>query len=321
MSHNLVIAPNYPNGFRQWCQWKFHNMQASLVGYSRAADSTFLYIPELKMCFDAGECWGRRPDNILLSHSHRDHSKETAWMVSRDTDKPVFCALPRQMIPYQENFLIARKELGCSAPYDLSLKPHYIFHGVEAGDHFTINNGLHHVEVFKAFHPVPSVGFGVFEKRKKLKPEYIGLPGKEIGALRKKGVEINHEIKVPLVAYSGDTDIHFFDGIQGKRILTYPTIIVECTFLGRDKDEMERASKVQHMAWKQLRPIVEAARADQRFILVHFSLRYSCEEVHEFFKTEVDSCPALQNKIVIFMGEYNVGGIESRGYNDNINRL
>lgn len=304
---SLNVAEKCLSGFRQWTKYKFHNMDATLIGYSRAADSTFLYIPELKMCFDGGECWGRRPDNILVSHSHRDHSKEVAWMVSRDTDKPVFCALPKQMIPYQENFLIARKELGISGPYDLSLKPTYIMKGVKPGDVFEINNGKYNVEVFKAFHPVPSVGYGLSDKRKKLKPEYADLPGKEIGALRKSGVEVTEDVLIPLVAYSGDTDIHFFDGRQGQRVLEFPTIIVECTFLGRDQDEMDRAAKTQHMTWKQLRPVVEAARDDQRFILIHFSLRYSCEEVQEFFKKEIKECPDLANKVVIFMGEYSVG--------------
>lgn len=304
----MEIAESCQSGFRQWCKWNFHNMPATLIGYSRSADSTFLYIPELKMCFDAGECWGRRPDNVLLSHSHRDHSTEIAWLLSRDNpDCPVFCALPKEMIPYVENFIIARKELGTTAPYDINLKPVYKLYGVEPGSHFTINDGRHHVEVFKAYHSVPSVGFGIYEKRKKLKPEYLTLSGKEISELRKSGVEINYDIDIPLVAYSGDTDIRFFDGEQGRKILEYPTIIVECTFLGRNKEEIERANKVKHITWSQLKPIVLNAKPNQKFVLVHFSLRYSCEEVQSYFQNEIKTYPDLNNKIVLFMGSYTVG--------------
>ncbi len=61
------------------------------------------------------------------------------------------------------------------------------------------------VETFPTRHTIPSLGFLVWERRKKLKPEYHHLSGEEIRDLRLSGVEVSAEIRIPKVAYLGDT--------------------------------------------------------------------------------------------------------------------
>ena len=57
--------------------------------------------------------------------------------------------------------------------------------------------------VVETSHTVPSLGFVIWDRRKKLKPEYLDLPGEKIRDLRLNGVEITNEIRVPLVCYMG----------------------------------------------------------------------------------------------------------------------
>ena len=85
--------------------------------------------------------------------------------------------------------------------------------------------------------------------------------------------------------------------------MEFPVIIVECTFFGID-DEVERAHKIGHMTWKELRPIIESARDDQRFVLIHFSLRYSKQEIIDYFKKDIGGDSKLAQKVVLFVGEY-----------------
>ena len=56
------------------------NGKWTAMGYSRAADRTFLGVPTLKMGLDAGGCRGRQPDFVFVTHSHIDHAIDLWYM-------------------------------------------------------------------------------------------------------------------------------------------------------------------------------------------------------------------------------------------------
>src|SRR5206468_11760517 len=76
--------------------------------------------------------------------------------------------------------------------------------GLEPGDEVELSRELV-VKAFPTKHTLPSLGFLVWERRKKLKPEFHGLTGEQIRDLRLSGVEVSAEIRLPKVAYLGDT--------------------------------------------------------------------------------------------------------------------
>src|SRR5207245_5211541 len=76
--------------------------------------------------------------------------------------------------------------------------------GVRAGQEIELARD-HVITVFGTTHTIPSVGYLVWERRNKLKEEYVGLPGDRIRDLRLSGVEVTREVRTPLVAYTGDT--------------------------------------------------------------------------------------------------------------------
>jgi hypothetical protein len=140
--------------------------------------------------------------------------------------------------------------------------------------------------------------------------------GRKIGEMRKAGrlKELQHE--QPRLAFLCDTTVQVFGqcaackagepctfggqdlftcacppaaemAAQVQLLFQCSTIVVECSFVAWDMDEEEaehQASSRGHIAWSQLRPIVES-HPDIEFILVHFSLRYSDEELRRFFST------------------------------------
>lgn len=114
---------------------------------------------------------------------------------------------------------------------------------MEAGESHIINN--YKVDIINCEHPVTSVGYLFSEKRSRLKDEFKGRPGKELGELRKKGVELNEDVFLPLFAFLGDTTDKVFQD-YGEQLLRYPVIFVECTFFTPDHKEAAAGSLHNH---------------------------------------------------------------------------
>ena len=142
---------------------------------------------------------------------------------------------------------------------------------------------------------MPCVGYLFYEKKKKLKGEYSKLSGKEIGALRKEGVEVQEEILSPIFAYLGDTshDLFFPSNDDFNTLLVhFPVIIVECTVLSSEEIDPNETSARGHIHWDQLRPVVQS-HPNILFVLIHFSTRYKSEYINQFFKSLKESNPGL----------------------------
>ncbi|MEU5878072.1 MBL fold metallo-hydrolase [Spirillospora sp. NPDC047279] len=268
--------------FRQWKTLRIPGTELTLTGYSRANDKTFFHIPELRCALDAGLCEGRQVDTVFLTHTHHDHSKDLDFLASGAD-----VHLPAEAVPYAEAYLRASAELNHGPAYDPALGGGHALHGVRHGDEFTFGRRGHHVRVVECEHKVPCVGYAFSERRKALRPEFEELratlaPG-EFGRLmasrRKEGVRVDEEVLRPLFAFLGDTHVNVFD--RNPWLFGYPVVITECTFLY--DSELERADRVGHTVWSRLRPVVEA-HPETLFVLTHFSLRHSDQEVLTFFQ-------------------------------------
>ena len=283
-----------------WKCWKEHTPsqipgcpQITLMGWSVAALRTNFYIKELGLMLDAGlsgPVW--TINHLLITHCHSDHIANLPFhLYSYKPPEKIKIYIPKGIevhikafiesayllsshtFPEEEN--IKREDLYVYGFFDLI--------SVEPGNIIPIqikkvNYGL---EIFKCYHQVPCVGYGVYNVRKKLKEEYSNLSGKEIGELRKNGVEINYDYISKMFVYLGDTGREIFEDENWKKIMEYPTIIIECTFIL--EDEKEQAIKTQHIHWDDLEPIVDKYNKNT-FILIHFSQRYDNSEIKKFFE-------------------------------------
>ncbi|KAL6048792.1 3'-tRNA processing endoribonuclease [Balamuthia mandrillaris] len=142
----------------------------------------------------------------------------------------------------------------------------------------------HAVRFVRCTHaPVSSLGYCFSEVRQKLKGEFADKKGRELGLLRKQGVEIMETVNKPLFAFLGDTTEQVF-AEHGEDVLRdYPVIFVECTFFIPGHEQAAQQS--QHMHWSKLKPYV-ALLKDTTFILIHFSKRHSEEEILIFFEEQ-----------------------------------
>ena len=149
------------------------------------------------------------------------------------------------------------------------------------------SNPGYFVRVYDMNHNVPTRGYGICQRRKKLNPEYQGLIGNELKKLKETGVDISIYPEYKIVAYVLDTNIKCFE--INPELLDYLNVIVECTFFGDYEKKEETSSREDidklsehHIHWDYLCPIVKAS-PDVNFILVHFSMRYSWDEIKTFF--------------------------------------
>ncbi len=252
----------------------------TVEGYSRAAVQSYWRIPELRMCFDLGaHPWDfMGTSTIAITHTHLDHIAALPVYVARRRMmkmEPPTIYLPAHSIDGVEALLrvVSRLDRG-RLPCNLI--------GVEPGQEFELSRELV-MTVHKTTHTVPSVGYIVWERRKKLKTEYLGLTGPEIRDLRLGGIEISTEVRVPVVAYTGDTSPPGLD--DNPDFLRAQILISEMTFVA-PRHRKEKIHKHGHMHLDDW-----IARRDQfqneLIIAAHFSVRYNAAQIERAVRKKI----------------------------------
>ena len=153
---------------------------------------TYWRVPELKLGFDLGaQPWSfMSTPNWFVSHVHLDHIAALPVLVARRRMmkmEPPTIYLPAEAVEGVEMLLRAVQRL------DRGRMPANLI-GLKPGDEIELSRELV-VKAFATKHTIPSLGYLVWERRKKLKPEYHALTGDQIRDLRLSGVEVSAEIR------------------------------------------------------------------------------------------------------------------------------
>ena len=138
------------------------------------------------------------------------------------------------------------------------------------------------VEIVEGYHRVQSLGYGFNTVTQKLKQEFKHLPGKEIGNLRKQGIEITEEQLVPELIFYGDTSARtLWENSEWKK---YPVVVIECTmFQSAEKLSQERLK--EHTAWFQVKDIVKDNQSNY-FVFIHSSMSVNDDFLREHEKEQ-----------------------------------
>lgn len=250
-----------------------------LIGYSRGSFKTGLMIAPLRIFLDAGVCSQYEPNLILVTHGHSDHVGELYNILignSRKITVPIITApsltklLSNQI---NSNYSLNR---GFTDKYNRCeiiglAKPYFL----------TIQGKKLKVEPYKMEHLVDTIGFGIKEMRGKLKPEFVGKSQEELIEI-KKNTSITEEKEIPMFLFCGDTDNSILDTLPFS---DYPTVIIEATFL--HPDHINEAKQRKHLHISELEPYF-VKNDKTTFILIHFSNRYSVDEIKTYQKTYED---------------------------------
>jgi len=244
----------------------------TIEGYSRAAVQSYWRIPELKLGFDmGGSPWSfMGTQTFFISHAHLDHMAALPAFVARRRMmkmEPPIIYVPAQVAEPVERMLKSWQKLDRGRMI-LDLIP------AEANQEYELSRE-HVVTTFQTKHTVPSLGYVVWERRKKLKDEYQNLTGEQIRDLRYNGVDVSHEVRIPIVCYTGDTAPQGLDNCEA--VFEAKILITEMTFF-RPEHRKEKIHKFGHT---HLDDILERADRFQNelIILGHFSTRYHEDQI------------------------------------------
>lgn len=248
--------------------------ELTIEGYSRAAVQSYWRIPELKLGFDlGGSPWDFiGTPTIFITHAHLDHMAALPVYIARRRMmkmEPPTIYLPAEVVEPVDRMLKAWQKLDRARMLCNLI-------GVESGQEVELSRD-HVVTAFATTHTVPSVGYLVWQRRRKLKPEFQSLTSDQIRELRLSGEEVTHELRTPLVCYTGDTSPKGLDDYQPA--FEAKVLITELTFFRPD----HRREKIHKFGHLHLEDFLERADRfkNELIIAMHFSARYPTYQIEK----------------------------------------
>jgi ribonuclease Z len=252
----------------------------TIEGYSRAAVQTYWRIPEMKIGFDLGaQPWDFMGTALwFVTHTHLDHIAALPVYVARRRMmkmEPPTIYLPEAAIEPVDRILklFTRLDRGRMPCQLLPVKP---------GDEIEISRE-HVVTACATKHTVPSMSFIVWERRRKLKPEYQHLSGNEIRDLRLSGTEVTSEQRMPRVAYLGDSSPEGLDNCPA--LFEAQILITEMTFVA-PRHRKEKIHKFGHIHLDDLLERRDRFK-NELIIASHFSTRYNSKQIRQHVERAV----------------------------------
>ncbi len=269
-----------------------HHAGLTVEGYSRAAVQTYWRIPELKIGFDLGaQPWDfMGTPTWLLTHTHLDHVAALPVYVARRRMmrmEPPVIYLPQEALEDVRRLLLVFQRLDRGRMVcDLR--------GLAPGDEVDLSRELV-VTSFRTSHTIPSLGYVVWDRRNKLKEEYVGLPGEKIRDLRQSGVAVTREVRMPLVAYTGDTSPAGLDSCPAA--YEAKILITELSFI-RPNHRREKIHKFGHMHLDDFLERADRFR-NELIICAHFSTRYHAAEVRRLLEARLPA--GLRERVKVWV--------------------
>jgi len=261
-----------------------------IEGWSRAGDDNWFRVhpPGLALDVGRGALQLAGAQDVFLSHGHLDHAMGLPFVLSqrslhRLVHTRVFC--PAEMAEPLGAFIAAAERME-RAKYRYEILP------LASGARVEVGRGLH-VEAFATDHVVPTLGYHLWRGRRRLAPDYAGLPREELIALRERGVETSEVAEDLWLSYCADTGPAIFD--REPRIFGSRVLMMECTFVG--EEHRDKGERFKHL---HLGDVVQRAGEfrNEAIVLHHLSRRFRVEDL----RAEVDRrLPELAPRIHILV--------------------
>ena len=252
-----------------------------------------MHLPQFGLLFDIG-CANyhiTEVPRLLLTHGHLDHSSGVAYYISqRNLRKlpPADIYVPPPLEePLRKILQIWCEIEGYQSQYNLQSLNYDKYYHLQ---------GTHYFKAIPSVHRVPSNGYTIFEKRKKIKEEFKSLAGAEIAKLKKIRSDLFFENYVPIISFSGDTKIEFI--LNNDTIRNSEVLFLECTYI----DKARTTEQTRFWGHIHLDEIVANASAFdniKHLFLIHFSPRYTNKAIRKVLKEKLPN--SLYQKTTPFL--------------------
>lgn len=235
---------------------------------------TTLSFPEMDLSVDLGVCTpaALRTETVALTHTHADHLSGLPMYLGvrrlLGMNSPRLIAPEPMVGPLRE--LVATLGVLQGRPFEVRVD------GARLGEDLPLGGPLF-LHPFAVEHPVPSLGYVVVRRVRKLRDEFVGLPSAGIVHLRReREQEMFRVVDEPLVAVTGDSLADGMD-LDDPLVRTARVLFIEATFLDERRD-LGHAHAGGHSRLDEVLPRLERIECPA-IVLYHFSQIYRTGEV------------------------------------------
>lgn len=270
----------------------------TLQGYAQGGWQTSIYCPEVRAVFDAGcVLYGIKADRYFITHSHPDHIMALPYIIGKrsvsDTTKKVYIYVPEKIRELVETVI---RGMGLLFG-DRTADPLINIVGVNPGDSIVLSKE-YSVEILQTVHRGrATVGYVVQQHTRKLKPEFVGVDGKELGKMRAAGTEITDNRVSPMLAVPGDTQIEFL--LNNELARNAKVLVHEVTVWDEGMNNVEGCRRYGHTHIAEMVEHCEKFEGEA-LVLCHRSMRFSRKEIEEIAKRRFPA--SMWPKIHLFDG-------------------
>lgn len=262
-------------------------MDIQIAIHSSPRFSTWLWIPDWRTLFDAGDGASqqmgykiRKVDTVACTHAHRDHLGGLLQVVNQRGEAGSFA------VAYPCGGHAFRQLEEFSNRFNPASSRNAVWHALEEGDELSTGMEGKFLKAFRTQHYAGedtyaqprSLGYHLMWRKLKVRPELRALPQSELDAIR---LQVGREgITAPVdekwVTVSGDSSLLSPGEVGDTKLLIH-----EATFLREgDYDEEDASDDIGHVH-STVEGVLQLAKECEikNLVLYHISTRYTDAEI------------------------------------------